>query len=129
MDGNCNSESIIYQAGVTTPYTREIYIGLCNTTLKLRYRNHICSLKNEQYRHAIELSKYIRNLKDQTINIKYQTEKVKQARSYSNVNKKYNRYLRYFIICQTNMVTLNKTSERTSNCRHSKKFLLNTSIT
>ena len=32
MDGNCNVESIIYQAEVTSQTTREIYIGLCDTS-------------------------------------------------------------------------------------------------
>ena len=40
MDGNCNVESVIYQAEVTTETTKETYIGLCDTAFKLRYRNH-----------------------------------------------------------------------------------------
>ena len=63
MDGNCNMESIIYQAEVTTSTTKETYIGLCDTAFKLRYRNHVCSFRNERYKHATELSKYIWNLK------------------------------------------------------------------
>ena len=131
MDGNCNNESIIYQAEVTTPNTRETYIGLCDTTFKLRYRNHIRSFKNEQYRRATELSKYIWNLKDQNIKYNIKWKNIKQARSYSNVNKKCNLCLweKYFIICHPNMATLNKRSELTSHCRHSKKFLLNTAVT
>ena len=41
MDGNCNAVNVIYQAEVTTSTTKETYIGLCDTTFKLRYRNHI----------------------------------------------------------------------------------------
>ena len=67
MDGNCNMESIIYQAEVTTSTTKETYIGLCDTAFKLRYRNHVCSFRNERYKHATELSKYIWNLKDKNI--------------------------------------------------------------
>ena len=57
--------------------------------------------------------------------------KVKQARSYSNVNKKCNLCLweKYFIICKPEMSTLNRRNELSSICRHSKKFLLNTAIT
>ena len=58
MDGNCNAENVIYQAEVTTSTTKETYIGLCDTTFKLRYRNHICSFRNERYKHATELSKH-----------------------------------------------------------------------
>ena len=31
MDGNCNVESVIYQAEVTTETAKETYIGLCDT--------------------------------------------------------------------------------------------------
>ena len=67
MDGNCNAENVIYQAEDTTSTTKETYIGLCDTTFKLRYRNHICSFRNERYKHATELSKHIWSLKDQKI--------------------------------------------------------------
>ena len=50
MDGKCNDQNIIYQAEVTTSTSRETYIGLCDTTFKLRYRNHVCSFRNERYR-------------------------------------------------------------------------------
>ena len=59
MDGNCNAENVIYQAEVTTSTTKEIYIGLCDTTFKLRCRNHICSFRNERYKHATELSNFL----------------------------------------------------------------------
>ena len=36
-----SAENVIYQAKVTTSTTKETYIGLCDATLKLRYRNHI----------------------------------------------------------------------------------------
>ena len=52
IDGNCNDLIIIYQAEISTPTTKETYIGLCNTTFKQRYQNHMCSFKNERYKHA-----------------------------------------------------------------------------
>jgi len=130
MDGNCNDQNIIYQAEITTPTTKETYIGLYDTTFKLRYRNHVCSFKNEQYKHATELSKYIWNLKDENIEYNIKWGKVKQARSYSNVTKKCNFCLwkKYFIICKPEMSTLNKRNELISSCRHSRKFLLKTAL-
>ena len=126
MDGKCNDQNMIYQAEVTTPTSRETYIGLCDTTFKLRYRNHVCSFKNERYKHATELSKYIWSLKDKGISYNIKWRKVKQARSYSSVSKRCNLCLweKYFIICKPEMSTLNNRSELISNCRHSKKFLL-----
>ena len=126
MDGNCNMESVIYQAEVTTPTTKETYIGLCDTTFKLRYRNHVCSFRNERYKHATELSKYIWSLKDQNIKYDIKWRKVKQARSYSNVTKRCNLCLweKFFILCKPEMSTLNSRNELTSCCRHARKFLL-----
>ena len=72
--------------------------------------------------------KYVWSVKDKNIlyNIKWQ--KIKQARSYSNVTKRCNLCLweKYFIICKPEMSTLNIRSELISNCRHSKKFPLKT---
>ncbi|KAL9986499.1 hypothetical protein ACROYT_G000660 [Oculina patagonica] len=131
LEGNCNVRSIVYQAEVVTPQTKETYIGLCDTTFKERYRNHTCSFRNERYKNVTELSKYVWSLKEQKINYQIKWRKVKQARSYSNVNKKCNLCLweKYFIICKPEMSTLNQRNELTSICRHSKKFLLNTAFT
>ena len=59
MYGNCNEHNIVYQGEVITSDSRETYIRLCDTTFKLRYRNHMCSYRNRRYRNATELSKYI----------------------------------------------------------------------
>ena len=126
MDGNCNAENVIYQAEVTTSTTKETYIGLCDTTFKLRYRNHKCSFRNERYKHATELSKHIWSLKDQKIAYQIKWRKIKQARSYSNVSKRCNLCLweKFFILRRPEMSTLNSRNELVSGCRHARKFLL-----
>ena len=126
MDGKCNDQNIIYQAEVMTPTSSETYIGLRDTSFKLRYRNHVCSFRNERYKQATELSKYIWSLKDKNIVYNIKWRKVKHARSYSNSNKRCNLCLweKYFIICQPEMSTLNNRSELMNTCRHSTKFLL-----
>ena len=131
MDGNCNVESIIYQAEVTSQTTKETYIGLCDTAFKLRYRNHTSSFRNERYRNATELSKHVWNLKDKDIQYNIKWRKIKQARSYSNVAKKCNLCLweKYFILCKPEMSSLNNRNELVSYCRHSRKFLLRNVIT
>ena len=65
MDGNCNVESIIYQAEDTSQTTKETYIGLCDTSSKLAYRNYTSSFCNEWYKNANKPSKHMWNLKDQ----------------------------------------------------------------
>ena len=131
MDGNCNIESIIYQAEVTSQTTKETYVGLCDTAFKLRYRNHTSSFRNKQYRNATELSKHVWNLKDKNIKYNIKWRKIKQARSYSNVTKKCNLCLweKYFILCKPEMSSLNNRNELVSCCRHSRKFLLRNVIT
>lgn len=126
MDGNCNVESVIYQAEVTTETTKETYIGLCDTAFKLRYRNHVSSFRNERYKHATELSKYIWSLKDKNAKYNIKWCKIKQASSYSNVTKRCNLCLweKYFIICKPEMASLNKRNELSSCCRHARKFML-----
>ena len=126
MDGNCNAKNVIYQAEVTTSTTKETYIGLCDTTFKLRYRNHICSFRNERYKHATELSKHIWSLKDQKIVYQIKWRKIKQARSYSNVSKRCNLCLweKFFILRRPEMSTLNSRNELVLGCRHARKCLL-----
>ena len=131
LEGNCKIQNIVYQAEVTTPQSKETYVGLCDTMFKERFNNHKCSFRNERYKNSTELSKYVWNLKQRKIDYQIKWRKVKQARSYSNVNKKCNLCLweKYFIICKPEMSTLNRRNELSSICRHSKKFLLNTAIT
>ena len=101
---------------VTTSTTKETYIGLCDTTFKVRYRNHICSFRN----------KYIWSLKDQKIAYQIKWRKIKQARSYSNVSKRCKLcfWEKVFILRRPEMSTLNSRNELTSGCRHARKFLL-----
>ena len=127
MDGNCNAENVIYQAEVITTTTKETYIELCDTPFKLGYRNHVYSFRNERYKHATELSKYIWTPKDQNIKYDIKWRKVKQARSYSNVTKRCNLCLwekKIFILCRPEMSSLNSRNELTSCCRQARKFLL-----
>ena len=113
MDGNCNVESIIYQAEDTSQTTKETYIGLCDTSSKLAYRNYTSSFCNEWYKNANKLSKNMWNLKDQDIQYNIKWRKIKYAQSYSD-----------FILCKPEMSSLNNRNELTSCCRDSRKFLL-----
>lgn len=126
LERNCNIRNIIYQAEVTTPQAKETHIGLCNTTFKERYRNHTCSFRKECYKNTTKLSKHIWSLKEWKIDYQIRWRKVKQVKSYSNVNKKCNLCLweKYFIICKPEMLSLNRRNEMALTCRHSKKFLL-----
>ena len=131
MERNCQANSIIYQAEVTTKDSKETYVGLCDTEFKLRYNNHQCSFNHGKYRDTTQLSKHIWNLKDQNTEYQIRWKQVKQAKSCTNTSKKCNLCLRekYYIICEQETATLNKRNELMSECRHSKKILLNNAIT
>ena len=66
MSKNCLAKSVIYQATVTTSDKRptQTYVGLTENEFKTRYTNHKASFNNYEKRNATELSKYIRNLKN-----------------------------------------------------------------
>ena len=49
---NATTKTSFTKPEVTTSTSRETYIGLCDTTFKLRDRNHACSFRNERYKHA-----------------------------------------------------------------------------
>ena len=53
-------------------------------------------------------------------------QKIKQARSYSNLSKRCNFCLweKFFILRRPEVSTLNSRNELTSGCRHARKFLL-----
>ena len=110
----------------STATTKETYIGLCDTTFKLRYRNHICSFRNERYKHATELNKYVWSLKDRNIAYNIKWRKLKQAKYYSNVNKRCSLCLweKFFILCRPETSTLNRRNELASCCRHAWKMYL-----
>ena len=116
MDRKCDDTNIINQAEISTSTDKKTYIGLRDTTFKQRYQNHMCSFKNEWYKHAMELSKHIWSLKDKKIAYNIKWRKIKQARSYSNVSRKCNLCLweKYFIICKPEMCTLNFRNELVS---------------
>ena len=110
---------------------KKSYIGLCDTSFKLRYRNHTSSFRNERYRNATELRKHVWNLKDQNVQYNIKWRKIKQARSYSDVTKKCNLRLwgkKYFILCKPQMSLVFK-QPKWACCRHFRKFLLKNVIT
>ena len=126
MAGNCLDESIVYQAIVTTDSTTETYVGHCDTTFKARYSNHLSSFKHSKHRNSTELSKHVRNLKDENTRYCITWRRIKQSTAYSNITKKCNLCLweNCFIICKPDMASLNKRNELVSTRRHARKFLL-----
>ena len=125
---NCLTESIVYQATVTTSDKRppETYVGLTENKFKLRYANHKTSFRSILKQNCTELSKHIWDLKRRGIEYSIRWRTLERAKSYSNISKRCNLCLweKFFIICKPDMATLNRRNELVSTCRHASKFLL-----
>ena len=128
LSNKCLTESVVYQATVTTTSadSPQTYIGLTENSFKTRYSNHKASFSKYYKRNATELSKYIW-LFIQSNNIEYSIKwrTLKQAKPYNPASKRCNLCLweKYFIIFKPEMASLNKRHELVSSCRHANKFL------
>ena len=129
LNNNCLSSSIIYNAQITTTdnkTTPRNYIGLTKGTLKQRFNQHKITFQHRKYTNNTELSKYIWQLKDDSINFNIKWSIIARAWPYNNTTKRCD-------LCLTEklMITkfnsnnlLNKRSELISKCRHRNKFYL-----
>lgn len=126
LSGNCQQQSIIYQATVVTDSRQETYIGLTEQTFKTRYNNHTSSFNNVKYKNATELSKYVWELKTKNVSYKLQWKILFRSPAYKPPSKTCHLCLteKYCIICRPEWCTLNSRNELASSCRHRNKFLL-----
>ena len=124
----CRTESIVYEAAVTTDADGElkVYRGATENEFKLRYPAHTLSFNNENYKNSTELSKYIWQLKGQNRDFSIEWKILKNAKPYVNGSKRCNLCLteKLEILNGLPSELLNKRSELVSKCRHENKFLL-----
>ena len=128
VDGKCNTKGVIYQATVERKDTGELnkYIGLCDTTFKIRLASHKNSFKDKDKRKSTKLSDYIWDLQLQNCDFELSWKIVSKASSYSPSSKICNLCNReiYYILYKPEMANLNKRNELMSACRHKWKFKL-----
>ena len=132
LKGKCLESAIVYQATVTATNpttateTKETYIGLTDTTFKIRYGNHKQSFKNEKLKNATELSKHIWILKEKKTDYTIEWTIVDKAKSYNNSSKRCHLCLQenFYILCHPELASLNQKSGIINSCRHKNKFLL-----
>ena len=102
------------------------YIGSYETTVKVRFNNHIHSFRNRSKSNATELSKYCWNciIHSNKPDIKWNIHT--SARSYECSSGRCNLCLeeKIAILQSDKETTLNKRSEILSKCRHKNKFKL-----
>ena len=130
MDGKCLSENIIYQANVTATVNNiketKSYIGLTGGQFKARYRNHIKSFKNREYRNETCLSKFIWELNDKNVEYNIKWKIIDRANIFSPVTKRCNLCLKekYYLIMKSEMCEINTRSEFGNKCRHMNQYLI-----
>ena len=132
LDGKCLSSKIVYSAEVTTETSPpippgKIYLGICDTEFKTRYKNHKKSFRHRRYEKDTELSKYIWELKDQNKNFKIKWSIYRKSCGYNQVAKLCNLCLMgKVLICnfKDKERLINKRVDLVSKCRHENKFIL-----
>ena len=102
------------------------YVGLTETSFKVRFANHKSSFSDPSKRLSTELSKHVWNLEEANQKFKISWKILKQTSPFSPVSNCCNLCLweKYFIICRPELATLNRHNELVTSCRHTNKFLL-----
>ena len=128
LQGNCQSECVVYKAAVTNMPSGDIqhYIGATAPPFKQRFANHLTSFRHERYENSTELSKHMWNLKRQEIDTSITWSVLAKAPVYSAASKKCQLCLteKLRIISWPQDSRLNKRQELVSTCRHARKILL-----
>ena len=119
---------VIYRADVTNKANsyQKFYFGFAETTFKERYNNRKRDVRDIKYQYNTELTKYIWNLKNDSIQYNIHWKVVDKV--YGNANLKMCKLCLIEKIWIINHINdnnmLNKKSEFINKCRHLKKFLL-----
>ena len=122
---NCLTESIVYQATVTTSDKRppETYVGLTENKFKLRYANHKTSFRSILKQNCKELSKHIWDLKQRGIEYSIRWSSISKSIYLKDATYAYGRNFS-LSVNRTWLCTLNRRNELVSTCRHASKLLL-----
>ena len=128
LNSKCQESGIVYQATVkeNDNGNTETYVGLTETSFKLRYANHKQTFKNQKLQTKTELSKHIWSLKKQNKEFDISWKILAKARPYSNITKKCNLCTKekYIIMFQPERASLNQRGGVIASCLHAGKFTL-----
>ena len=130
LGGHCLEENIIYEAKVQEEGSGNVapmvYVGLCSTTFKERYRTHISSFNNFGLRKQSELAEFIWDLKNNGKSWNITWRKLCSERPYNTSTGRCNLCLREKLeISKLDpKFSINKKSELFKNCLHKWRFKL-----
>ena len=126
LNNQCRTPCMVYKATVTAKNVEKYYVGSVEGEFKVRWRNHMKSLRNARYEHDTTLSTYVWSLKDQGMDPKIKWEILKKSTPYRCGGKHCNlcQEEKFCILEGDREKMLNEKSEILSKCRHKSKFLL-----
>ena len=121
---SCRTESVIYEATVTTKEEHHTYIGLTENEFKKRYYQHRSDFNNGK-KDKTELSKYVCGLKEKNIEHEISWNILKKVTKPRNGNKMCRLCTtEAAMIIKNKKGQLNSRNEIMHKCRHQNKFLL-----
>lgn len=130
LNNQCLAENIVYEATVTSNkpnYSPKSYIGISETTFKVRYANHKKSFNHKRYEKETELSKEVWRLKDKNFEPNITWKIRKKCPSFSPSSGRCTLCLTEKLLIlelSSDKNLLNKRDELVTKCRHQNKFKL-----
>ena len=86
LNGQCLTESIVYQANITANipvYKEKVYLGVSETTFKVRYGNQKQSFTKQHHKNDMELSKEYWKVKQQNGTPRTKRTVLKKCHAYN----------------------------------------------
>ena len=125
LQGDCIHETVVYKATVSTGTEEKIYIGSTEGTFKKRYNNHKSDFNHANRKSSTTLSSYIWECKSKNLVPAVKWEILKHCSKYRGGNRKCDLCLtEKLLILKNRDNSLNKRTELMGNCRHLRKFRL-----
>ena len=129
VNGECREKCVVYECAViakNVDISERNYKGVAEGELKQRIACHQTSFRDEKYKNATELSKYVWELKLKDVDYELQWKILDKASPYRNGSKRCSLCLmeKFHIINADRNTSLNRRSELVSKCRHENKFYL-----
>ena len=129
LNRQCLTESIVYQANVTaniSGYKEKVYLGVSETTFKVRYGNYKKSFTKQRHKNDTELFKEYWKMKQQNGIPGIKWKVLRKCHAYNQKKRQCILCLneKHEIACYKGGNLLNKTTEILDTCRHRNKYKL-----
>ena len=126
LDGQCQTDKVIYQSTIKTVEKTENYVGLTANTFKKRWDGHKSNFRHEDQAGKTTLSGYIWKLKKAKVNYEINWRIICRASPFSPATGLCALCTteKFYIIFRPEMGSLNVRNELGAHCRHKERMLL-----